>query len=211
MHTVTLWRLRVWKPCRNWPNFLLSRLMSLFLIHSTISFYSISVSYFFTSSSSSSSFTSLLYPFFPFLDYGMYRLKSMSRGTNNKRSSCELNCNSIKNSLWSAHFKLGYFPWVALCLASLLLYPGFTGSKPAEDEGFLRAIKIRSTTSFGGEVKPSVSCRKILWRVKRTRRVWNRHFVCEIHGHFTPTFSCFATRCLCWLLPYSCGRWIRNY
>jgi hypothetical protein len=27
------------------------------------------------------------------------------------------------------------------------------GSNPAEDNGFLREIKIRSTTSFGGKVK----------------------------------------------------------
>jgi hypothetical protein len=30
------------------------------------------------------------------------------------------------------------------------------GSIPTEVDGFLRVIKIRSTTSFGGEVKPSV-------------------------------------------------------
>jgi hypothetical protein len=30
------------------------------------------------------------------------------------------------------------------------------GSNPAKEDGFLRVIKIRSTTSFGGEVKPSV-------------------------------------------------------
>jgi hypothetical protein len=30
------------------------------------------------------------------------------------------------------------------------------GSNPAQDDGFLRAIKIRSTTSFGEEVKPAV-------------------------------------------------------
>jgi hypothetical protein len=34
--------------------------------------------------------------------------------------------------------------------------PRFAGSNPADDNGFLRAIKIRSTASFGGEVKPSV-------------------------------------------------------
>jgi hypothetical protein len=28
------------------------------------------------------------------------------------------------------------------------------GSNPAENDGFLRAVKIHSTTSFGGEVKP---------------------------------------------------------
>jgi hypothetical protein len=33
--------------------------------------------------------------------------------------------------------------------------PRFAGSNPAEDDGFLTAIKIRSTTYFGGEVKPS--------------------------------------------------------
>jgi hypothetical protein len=36
----------------------------------------------------------------------------------------------------------------------------FAGSNPGEDDGFLRVIKIRSTTSFGGEVKPSVPCRR---------------------------------------------------
>jgi hypothetical protein len=33
--------------------------------------------------------------------------------------------------------------------------------KPGRDDGFLRSIKSLSTTSFGGEVKPSVPCRKI--------------------------------------------------
>jgi hypothetical protein len=35
-----------------------------------------------------------------------------------------------------------------------------------DSDGFLRAIKIRSTTSFGGEVKPSSPCRKMLRHVK---------------------------------------------
>jgi hypothetical protein len=33
--------------------------------------------------------------------------------------------------------------------------PRFAGSNPDESDGFLRVIKIRSTSSFGGEVKPS--------------------------------------------------------
>jgi hypothetical protein len=37
---------------------------------------------------------------------------------------------------------------------------------PAEGDGFLRAIKIRSTASFGGEVKPSALCHNILRHVK---------------------------------------------
>jgi hypothetical protein len=34
-----------------------------------------------------------------------------------------------------------------------------------QGDGFLRAIKIRSTPSFGREVKPEVPCRKILRHV----------------------------------------------
>jgi hypothetical protein len=41
-----------------------------------------------------------------------------------------------------------------------------SGSNPAEGDGFLRAIKIRSQTSFGREVKPSAPCRRILRHVK---------------------------------------------
>jgi hypothetical protein len=41
--------------------------------------------------------------------------------------------------------------------------PKFAGSNPAEGNVFL---KIRSTTSFGREVNPSVSSRKILRHVK---------------------------------------------
>jgi hypothetical protein len=35
-------------------------------------------------------------------------------------------------------------------------------SNPAEDDEFLSATKIRTTSSFGGEVKLSIPCRKIL-------------------------------------------------
>jgi hypothetical protein len=35
------------------------------------------------------------------------------------------------------------------------LNPGFADSNPAEDDGFLKEIKIVSTIFFGGEVKPS--------------------------------------------------------
>jgi hypothetical protein len=38
-------------------------------------------------------------------------------------------------------------------------------SNPAENDRFLRAIKIRSTTSFGGEVKPAALYRTILQHV----------------------------------------------
>jgi hypothetical protein len=50
------------------------------------------------------------------------------------------------------------------------LDPRFAGLNPAEDSGFLRAIKICSTTSFGGEVKPLVLCCEILQHVKELYR-----------------------------------------
>jgi hypothetical protein len=37
--------------------------------------------------------------------------------------------------------------------------------KPADGDGLLRAIKVRSTTSFAGKVKPEVPCRRILRHV----------------------------------------------
>jgi hypothetical protein len=36
------------------------------------------------------------------------------------------------------------------------------GLKPGRGDGFLRAIKIRSTPLFGLEVKPGVPCRKMV-------------------------------------------------
>jgi hypothetical protein len=44
--------------------------------------------------------------------------------------------------------------------------PKCRGFKPGRGDGFLRAIKIRSTLSFGWEVKPEIPCRKNLPRVK---------------------------------------------
>jgi hypothetical protein len=38
------------------------------------------------------------------------------------------------------------------------------GFEPGQGDGFLRAIKIRSTPSFEREIKPEVP-RKILWHV----------------------------------------------
>jgi hypothetical protein len=40
------------------------------------------------------------------------------------------------------------------------------GFKPGRGDGFLREIKILSTTFFGWEVKPEVPRRKILQHVK---------------------------------------------
>jgi hypothetical protein len=50
----------------------------------------------------------------------------------------------------------------------IVLPTGTKGRGFIHDRGdeFLRAIKIRSTTSFAREVKPEAPCRKILWRVE---------------------------------------------
>jgi hypothetical protein len=42
----------------------------------------------------------------------------------------------------------------------------FAGSNPAESDGFLKATKICSLTSFRGKVKPSASCHKFLRHVQ---------------------------------------------
>jgi hypothetical protein len=55
--------------------------------------------------------------------------------------------NALKEK--TVHSSMAYYIYV-------LLY------NAAEDDGFLRKIKIRSTISFGGDVKPSAPCGKIL-------------------------------------------------
>jgi hypothetical protein len=54
-----------------------------------------------------------------------------------------------------------------LSVSVLAIDPKFADLNPAEGNGFL-TIKIRSTPSFGGEVKPSDPCRNILRHVKNT-------------------------------------------
>jgi hypothetical protein len=49
--------------------------------------------------------------------------------------------------------------------------PKVAGSIPTKVDGFLRVIKIHSSTSFGGEVKPSVPCHRFT-ACKRTLRAY---------------------------------------
>jgi hypothetical protein len=44
--------------------------------------------------------------------------------------------------------------------------PNGYGFEPGQGDGFLKAIKIRSTPSFGCEVKPEVPYRKVLRNVR---------------------------------------------
>jgi hypothetical protein len=43
----------------------------------------------------------------------------------------------------------------------LAIGPKVCGFKPGQGDGFLKATKLHSTPSFGGEVEPSVPCHKI--------------------------------------------------
>jgi hypothetical protein len=56
-----------------------------------------------------------------------------------------------------------------LVVASMPLDTRFEGSNPAEQDGFLWAIKTRSTTYIGGEEKTSAPYRKMLPYVKTIR------------------------------------------
>jgi hypothetical protein len=101
---------------------------------------------------------------------------------------------------------------VAFCgivVIMVVLDPKFVGSDLAKDNGFLTVIKIHSMTAFLGEVKPAVPCCKILWHVKDPYSM-REILTGKIHRHMLLRVSCSATRCVCWLLPESCGGQIRN-
>jgi hypothetical protein len=65
--------------------------------------------------------------------------------------------------------------------------------KAGRERWIFNGDKNRSTSSFGGEVKPSAPRRKILLHVKELCGVENIS-VGKIHDHFSPSISCFATR-----------------
>jgi hypothetical protein len=67
--------------------------------------------------------------------------------------------------------------------------------KPCRGDGFLTAIKIRGTSSFGWEVKPDAPCCKILRHVKRSLE---QRATDEKAAKFKDIFAnpCFTARCL---------------
>jgi hypothetical protein len=103
---------------------------------------------------------------------------------------------------------------VVLCglvVSELSIGPTIRGFRPGRVWWVLRAIKIRSTTSFGGEVKPSVPYCKILWYFKEPFEVWKRYFVRKkVIISFANSY-CFATRWLLIRLPESSGWRIRSF
>jgi hypothetical protein len=73
--------------------------------------------------------------------------------------------------------------------------PKVRGLKPGRGDKFSRTIKIRITTSFGGEVKPSVPCRKILRHSKELYE-YVRYISWQNPLFSSPVSSWFATRWL---------------
>jgi hypothetical protein len=70
--------------------------------------------------------------------------------------------------------------------------PRFAGSNPAEDDGFLKAMKIRGTTYFAQEVKPEGPC-KISGKLKNPSKYERDASNGKIHNLFAK-YSCLATR-----------------
>ena len=64
------------------------------------------------------------------------------------------------------------------------LVPKFAGSNRAEAVGFFRAKKVVSTPSFGGEVKPSVPCRRFA-ACKRSLNLSGSRNLGKITGHLS--------------------------
>jgi hypothetical protein len=62
--------------------------------------------------------------------------------------------------------------------------------EPGRGDGFLRVINIRSTPSFGWEVRPEVPCRKILQHIKDLRGTY------ILNSHFLRPFSYSLQGCL---------------
>jgi hypothetical protein len=78
--------------------------------------------------------------------------------------------------------------------------PKYRRFKPGRGNGFLRAIKISSTPSFGGEVKPQIPYRKSLRHFKDPLRCL-RYWIGKIF--FPSSIPLTFLRCLCW---YDCQR-----
>jgi hypothetical protein len=69
--------------------------------------------------------------------------------------------------------------------------------KPSRLRWILRVIKIFSTPSFGGEVKPSAPCRKILWHAKEPFEASTKILRKDKFSISFTSSSCFATSD-CW-------------
>jgi hypothetical protein len=86
--------------------------------------------------------------------------------------------------------------YLVVALGSLVVIaPKVRGLKPGRGRLIFKGDKVRSRTAFGGEVKPSAPCRKILRHVKNPYSM-KEIFRSQNSRIFITCFSCFATRCL---------------
>ena len=90
-------------------------------------------------------------------------------------------------------------------VACWLSAPKFAGSNPAEAVGYL-GWKILSTPSFGGEVKPSVSCRRFA-ACKRSLNLRGSRNLGNITGQFLAHSSTFRYQDLSCRCGRSGTRW----
>jgi hypothetical protein len=72
--------------------------------------------------------------------------------------------------------------------------PKLAGSNPAETVRIFRGEKILSAPSFGGEVKPSVPCRRFAARKRSLNVTWKSTFRQNYRLTFLLTVSPFAAR-----------------
>jgi hypothetical protein len=89
------------------------------------------------------------------------------------------------------------------CSGSVLV----TGPKgrwfePGQGDGFLKAIKIRSTPSFGWEVKLEAHVVRFYGMLKIS---WSPTGTDRLNSHFLRPFSYSLQRCLCWQDRQSTG------
>jgi len=110
-----------------------------------------------------------------------------------------------------------------LAVACWPLVSKFAGSNPAEAVAFLGRKKILSTPSFGGEVKPSVPCRRFAARKRSLNLRGSRNLGKNYYRtSFSPTVPPFAARISrvvadggTWRLKWEClnagGKAMANY
>jgi hypothetical protein len=103
-------------------------------------------------------------------EFRIYLLLNLVQDVYNINLSGDFNSRSF-NSITLHSLNEGKVTIGGLVVAFLPLGPRIPGSNPTEDDAFIRAVEIRTTTSFGRELNLSVSCRKICCMLKNLTSV----------------------------------------
>jgi hypothetical protein len=89
----------------------------------------------------------------------------------------------------------------------LVIGPKVRGFRPCWRQWIFSDVKIRSTTSFRGEVKLSVPCHKILWHIRDPYSM--KRDTCRLKSRtFLAKFLPALVLGVCFSLPESSGRWM---